>query len=60
MSIDLIRVVHTEQTRLDAIAKVEHTFLVDQSHNRGGFGFGNQSLAGLGAQPTSKMPIHDN
>jgi hypothetical protein len=60
MSIDLIGVVYTEQARLDGIAKVEHTLLVDQSHNRGGFDFGNQSLAGLGAQPTPKMPIHDN
>jgi hypothetical protein len=60
MSIDLIRVVYTEQTRLDAIAKVEHTLVVDQTHDRRGFGFDNQSLAGLGAQPTSNMPIHDN
>jgi hypothetical protein len=59
MSIDLIRVVYAEQARLDAIPKVEHTLVVDQAHDRRGFGFDNQSFAGLWAQPTPEMPIHD-
>jgi hypothetical protein len=58
VNVDLILVIYADQARLDAVAKIEHALLVDQSHHRDVAGSGTQSLAGLCAQPTTKMPIH--